>query len=251
MSIVARDGARQGQLAAELQAGRLDVHVEKGKAAAGWDDRQGWTLISRASDVIGLVGGGPGGCVLDSCGSDGWGSDGWSWGGWGSGGARVGRHAPYSRIELELVPEADQPGLEKLPALGWWELLLLLHVVMVRPVPGRPRLLPGGDERWAGHNQGISDVGRVGVGLQPAGVAEQKPQPAGGRGGRQSRGCCWGGRRRRRRHGVRALEDGESIPRGMNRNPRRVRDLSGTDSVAPLWGKADQDGLQVLGLVQR
>jgi hypothetical protein len=154
---------------------------------------------------------------------------------------------------LELVPEADQPGLEKLLALGWWKLLLLLHVVMVRPVPGRPRLLPGGDERWAGHNQGISDVGRVGVGLQPAGVAEQKPQSAGGQGVRRSRGCCRGGgrRRRRRQHGVGALEDGESIPRGMNRNPRWIRDLSGTDSPPPLQGKVVQDGLQVLGLVQR
>ena len=36
---------------AELQAGRLDVHVEKAKAA-GWDDRQGWTLISRALVVV-------------------------------------------------------------------------------------------------------------------------------------------------------------------------------------------------------
>jgi len=141
---------------------------------------------------------------------------------------------PDPGVQLQGIPEANQPGLNKLPALSLWERSLIFHEVEICPGPGCTWLGLGDDQHRAGHHGGVADKRGVIIGLQPAGVAEEQPQP-----------LARGGPGRPLNHRVRPLKEEKVGPLSVDGGPGGGRLVKGTDCGKPLGGEAIKDGLEV------
>jgi hypothetical protein len=143
---------------------------------------------------------------------------------------RGGGESPYSRVQLQIIPKTHKPWLEDVSSLRRGEVALHLVEVVFSSVPIRPWFQLESDKGRSGSNGRVAGIERVIEGFQSTRIAEEDPEPGGGRG----RCGCGGVVVTGGRVWIRTFIDGKVITFSVDGNPRKLERKGCTNSAAPM-----------------